>query len=138
MAVVRSASITRSQASTSAAGATPTVTIRSPSVMIVSPLTKGSFRSPETIVPMLTIATRMVPPALSRRRRPFVFRGLLSTLAYHYPSTARPLHSPRRQPDAGGADAHPDDLHAAQAFAEQDECLERGERRHQVDQGGDA
>src|SRR4030081_3072522 len=62
MAVVRAASITASQASTTLADAVPTATMRSPSVMMGSPLADGSFRSPETIVPILTMATRMVSP----------------------------------------------------------------------------
>src|SRR5262245_30518862 len=62
-AVVRSASITTSQASTSLDAAVPTLTMRSPSVIMVSPLTRGSPRSPETMVPILTIATRMPLPS---------------------------------------------------------------------------
>src|SRR6185436_8605767 len=65
-AVVRPASMTTSQASTSLADAVPTATIRSPSVTMVSPLARGSVRSPVTIVPILTMATRMVSPPGSR------------------------------------------------------------------------
>ena len=40
----------------------------------------------------------------------------------------------RRQPYTQRRHGHADDLHDAQTFAEQHERLERGERRHQIDQ----
>src|SRR5262249_1672494 len=68
-AVVPAASITTSQASTSRAAAVPTPTMRSPSVRIGSPFRRGAARAPETMVPMLTIATRIGPPPGDRPDR---------------------------------------------------------------------
>src|SRR3974390_2318747 len=66
MAVMPSASITTSAASTSAADAVPTRTMRSPSVTIVSPDMNGSRQLPDTMRPRLTTAIFM---RTSLRRR---------------------------------------------------------------------
>jgi hypothetical protein len=59
MAVAPPASITTSQRSTSRADAVPMDSIFSFCVMMVSPGTKGARQSPETMVPMLVMATRI-------------------------------------------------------------------------------
>src|SRR5690348_3506688 len=69
IAVMPSASMTTSAASTCAADAVPTDVILPFSVRIQSPLTNGSFQLPETIWPILTIATFI---SLRRRLQRFV------------------------------------------------------------------
>src|ERR1051325_11722752 len=64
MAVVPPASITTSHASISCAAAVPTETMRPSSQTMLSPSTNGARQSPEQMVPMLVMATRMVQPAI--------------------------------------------------------------------------
>src|SRR5687767_10901938 len=64
IAVAPSASITTSQAETAAADAVPTLAIFPPSMTIASPAATGDCQSPVTSVPMLTIATFIVPPSI--------------------------------------------------------------------------
>src|SRR5262249_53936009 len=59
IAVVPPASIMTSHASTAAAGAVPTDTMRSSSVRMVSPASSGSSKSPDTIEPTFTMAMRI-------------------------------------------------------------------------------
>src|SRR6516162_2040812 len=59
IAVVPSASMTTSQPSTSAAGAVPTDANLPSSAMTVSPGMKGTRQSPETMAPILVMATRI-------------------------------------------------------------------------------
>src|SRR5262245_4886750 len=85
IAVMLSASITTSAASVATADAVPTEAIFPPSTMIVSPWTKGSRQSPETIWPMLTIATFMAPavPSLIRLAAKLVFQPIRFHEAVH-------------------------------------------------------
>ncbi len=69
MAVVRSASITTSQVSISLAAAVPTETMRPCSQTMLSPCANGAFQSPETMVPILVIATRMDQSSTCSGRR---------------------------------------------------------------------
>src|SRR5262249_39969562 len=59
IAVMPPASMTTSAASTAATEAVPTLTMRSPSVRIVSPTAIGLRQSPETITPRLVTAIFM-------------------------------------------------------------------------------
>jgi len=69
MAVMPSASITTSAASTAAADAVPTAAMRSRSIRIASPDAKGSRQSPETICPRLTMAIFMAARAWNQLRK---------------------------------------------------------------------
>ena len=61
-AVVLLASTTTSQDFSSPARTVPTFLILPPDIRMESPLAKGRFQSPVTMVPILMIAVFMVPP----------------------------------------------------------------------------
>src|SRR5215831_16275974 len=98
MAVIPPASMTTSAASTSEADTVPARVMRSPSVRIVSPATKGSRQFPETIWPRLTMASFMAVRCSVVGARQFALHIVGGEKRVHQSASTLPVERPETVP----------------------------------------